>query len=358
MGNRKRLRDFGLLIGDLPTGSANMLVDVPGVRVGHANLRSASHDGSDLAVLTGVTVVIPGSGNLLKAPLPAAVDIFNGFGKSAGIIQMQELGSLESPIYLCSTLNVGRVWDAAVSIMLDENPKTLTFNPAVFECNDGVLSDGCGRPVHEEHVRAAHRSAAASPFAMGSEGAGSGMRAFGYKGGIGSASRVVATSMFGAVTIGVLTLNNFPGRLRWQGRLIPARPAQEAGSVIVVMGTDAPMAPHLLRRLIRRAWGALGRMGADFAHGSGDIAVGFSLPSPDGQCPERLPWALPATDLAALFGAVMDATEESVWDALLLAGDARSRGLTSLGLRAEELLTGAGGGGREPMKRPFRRGMA
>ena len=338
-----RLRDLGLSIGDLPVGPSNTIIDVPGIRVGHCSLRDRPTQPGGKPVLTGVSVIIPGQRSLVGAPLPAAVDVFNGFGKSAGTVQIQELGQLESPIFLCSTLNLGRVWDAAMSILLEQNPKANTVNPAVFECNDARLNDVRGRHTGEDHVRQAYISASTRPPNLGSVGAGTGMRALGFKGGIGSASRLVKTDTLGEATLGVMTLNNFGGRLTWRGRSIPPptfEPEQQRGSVIVVVGVNAPLDTNTLRRIVRRTWAGIARVGSNFAHGSGDVAVAFALPSSDGTCPDRLLWKLDDRDLGPLFTAAADATEESVWDCLLLAGevpDPTGR-IISRGLRAEELL--------------------
>jgi D-aminopeptidase len=197
-------------------------------------------------------------------------------------------------------------------------------------------------------------AAVASAPQLGSVGAGSGMLCLGRKGGIGSSSRVVATRSMGAVTLGVLTMNNFGGRLRWSGREIapPRSRGQDArdtlaaashnpigGSIIVVLATDAPLVPDILRRVARRAWAGVARNGAPFADTSGDIALAFALPEESGRCPDKLRWRLPTEDANALFLAAADAAEESIWDCLLAAGDFTSPdGKVTPGLRPEELL--------------------
>ena len=379
MPSSPRLRDLGLAVGPLPAGATNSIVDVPGVRVGHCNVRGPAAAPGGKPVHTGVSVIVPGAANLFEHPLPAAVDIFNGFGKSAGLVQVAERGQIETPLYLASTLNVGRIWDAALTVALEENPKAISINPVVLECNDGVLSDGRLRPCGEPHVRealaAARRAAtgAAAPAAweaatlpapaMGTVGAGSGMLCLGRKGGIGSSSRIVATKSMGPVAVGVLTMNNFGGRLRWAGREISAPkargqdargthgqdghatgdpPCAVGGSAIVVLATNAPLAPDVLRRVARRAWAGVARTGAAFSDTSGDIALAFALPDEGGLCPDELLWRLPTEDTNALFAAAADATEESIWDCLLAAGDfTTSAGKTIPGLRAEELLAPA-----------------
>lgn len=340
MATPRRLRELGLAVGPTPVGPTNTLVDVPGVRIGHCDVRGRSPAG--LPIFTGATVILPGSRNLLVEPLPAAVDVFNGHTKSAGATQIQEFGQLQTPIVLCPTLSVGRVFDAVVSIVLEQNPTAVSVNPAVFECADFRLSDARSRPVQIEHVRGAWAAASDQPPALGSVGAGSGTVLFGFNGGLGSASRVVETSAFGPVRLGVLSYNNFGGRLTWRGREIPP-PVVEyepaAGSAIMVVAVNAPVGPTILRRLARRTWAGAARCGSSFAHGSGDSAIAFALPSPDGACPDRLAWQLPPADLDALFAAVADATEESIFDAMLLAGDAPGAdGRMYRALRPDELL--------------------
>jgi D-aminopeptidase len=320
MSAAKRIRDLGVTIGDAPPGETNSIVDVPGVRVGHVDLRGGPREAGGKPIHTGVSVIVPGTKNLAADPLPAAVHVFNGYGKSTGIMQINELGRLESPIFLCSTLSVGRVWDAAASILMDQNPGATSLNPAVFECNDGSVNDARGRHATEADVRRAYENASSNPPAMGAVGAGSGMRAFGRTAGIGSASRIVKTPALGEVRVGVLTLNNFAGRLQWRGKPIappPEKIPQPPGSIIVVLAIDAPLGAMILRRLAARAWGGVARIGSTFAHGSGDIAVAFSLPQADGTCPDRLLWRLDEKDLSPLFIAAADATEESIWDCLL-----------------------------------------
>lgn len=399
----KRLRDLGLAIGEQPAGPTNTIADVPGVRVGHCSLRGPAQEGGR-PIHTGVTAIVPGEGNLFAHPLPAAVDVFNGYGKSAGLMQIRERGQIETPLYLAGTLSVGRVWDAAATIALEQNPKAISANPVVLECNDGMLSDARGRHAGEKHVREALAAASAAAPALGSVGAGSGMKCMGYKGGIGSSSRVVATRSMGPVVVGVLSLNNFGGRPHWCRPLgsqprgchaspsfgeacVPGRdehasaknaeawhphPARRktdaprapsakdaspgpdpiGGSIIVVVATSAPLAPSVLRRLARRAWAGVARAGSSFSDTSGDVALAFALPGVSvggphggsgvngaGCCGDELRWQLPTEDANALFAAVADATEESIWDCLLAAGDFTAPdGKVTPGFKAEELL--------------------
>lgn len=348
MDQPKRLRELGLSVGKLPTGPTNTIVDAPGVRVGHCSVRGPVQPAGK-PIHTGLTAIVPGAGDLTATPLPAAVDVFNGFGKSAGLMQLRQRGELESPVYLAGTLNVGRVWDAAVTVAMERRTDLVTVNPVVMECNDCGINDAIGRHVNEAHVREALTAATNEPPRLGSVGAGSGMRCLGRKGGIGSASRVAKTKALGEVALGVLTLNNFGGRLTWRGREVP-RPdapgseASGAGSVIVVVAVAAPLAPILLGRIARRTWAGIARVGAAFNDASGDVALAFTLPGADGHCPDALRWRLPHEDIDALFTAAADATEESVWDCLLAAGDhVAPDGTRIAGLTADELLSVAGG---------------
>ncbi|WP_434051688.1 MAG: P1 family peptidase [Roseibium sp.] len=270
-------RARGLLCGDLQPGGSNRITDVRGVTVGHQTVR---HGG----FRTGFTAVLPHAGNLFLEKLPAAVDVINGFGKSAGLIQVEELGTLETPILLTNTFGVGTGINALIRHELSINPDIDrsggTVNPVVMECNDGYLSDINAMVLSEADAFAA-LDAAATDFEQGSVGAGTGISAFGFKGGIGSASRVFAIN--GAeFTLGALVQANFgkPGDLILPDGRKP-RPATgdqtvERGSVIVVLATDVPLESRQLKRVARRAAAGLGRLGAYYGNGSGDIALAFS----------------------------------------------------------------------------------
>jgi D-aminopeptidase len=312
---------------------------VPGVLVGHRTLFEGNGPlvrGSG-PVRTGVTVVLPHDGNLFREKVPAATFVMNGFGKSVGFPQVDELGVIESPIALTGTLNVGLVADGLVEHAIRANPdigiSTSSFNPVVGECNDGVLSDLQGRHVRQEHVLEAIRDAAGSPVEEGVVGAGTGMVLYGFKGGIGSASRKLGEGL-GGYSVGVLVLGNFGRReqlviagvpvgrrLRdWQ----PAPELPESGSIMVIVATDAPMLDRTLRRLARRAPLGLARTGSIAGHGSGDFVIAFSTA-------QRIPHE-PASNvfslehiveggalIDALFQAVVEATEEAVINALFAA---------------------------------------
>ena len=329
----------GLRIGALPTGPQNAITDVEGVRVGHCTVT----DPADRAVQTGVTVVVPHEGNLFREKLVAAVHVINGFGKSAGLLQIEELGQLESPIALTNTLSVPAVTKGLLDLLLAESPEigttTGSVNAVAMECNDGFLNDLRGRRVRREHVAEALDEAAPS-VVQGSVGAGRGMSAYGLKGGIGTASRVVETPGLSAV-LGVLVLANL-GRLSElvvAGRRVGSVLARElradpdplgAGSVIVVVATDAPFTERQLARLLRRAQSGIARTGSSVASGSGEIVVGFTTATriPHAGEEPTIPLALLREDgplVDRLFTAVAEATEESILNALFNAETVEGR---------------------------------
>lgn len=350
---RSRARELGILLGTLPSGPQNAMTDVAGVRVGHATLVRGS---GPLVrgvgpVRTGVTAILPHEGNLFTSKVPAAGTVFNGFGKSLGLMQIDELGQVETPILLTNTLNVGRVADALVAVMLEQNPaigvSTLgTVNAVVCECNDGFLNDIQGRHVGEPEVRTALAQAAAGPVAEGNVGAGTGMIAYGFAGGIGTASRRIDLER-GGYTLGALVLANFGSRSDLLIAGIPvgrelereSQPSEtkaapsagrEQGSVIVLLATDAPLDARELGRLTRRVPLGLARTGTHMGHGSGDLAIAFSTA-------RRIPYdTTPLTHMVtvlneqhpaldALFLAVVEATEEAVLNALCAAHSIEGR---------------------------------
>ena len=322
-------REVGLCLGTLPAGPWNAITDVPGVRVGHTSVI----EGSD--VRTGVTVVLPHGGNLFREKVIAATHTINGFGKPCGLEQLRELGVLESPIALTSTLNVPRVADGLLTWMLAQDEgiarTTSTVNVVVGECNDGYLNDARGRHVREEHVLAALAGASTGPVAQGAVGAGVGMVAFGYKGGVGSASRRLPEET-GGWTVGALVVSNMGRRAQLTidgvpvGRLLsegePAR--SERGSVMVILATDAPLTSRQLGRLCRRVPHGLARTGSTAGGSSGDFAIAFSTAQrvpQDSGAPELVLRCLPddgrAFDLLLL--AVVEAVEEAVIASLFRA---------------------------------------
>lgn len=331
-GARRRARDLGIVIGDTPAGPLGAITDVPGVRVGHTSVREHPD------VHSGVTAVVPGTVGP-ATPLPAGVFTGNGYGKLIGTTQLTELGALETPVLLTSTLSAFRVADALVGWML-ERPgceETLSLNPVVGECNDGFLSDIRSRPVREEHVRAALDGASGGPVAEGCVGAGCGTVALGFKAGIGTASRVPGLGGR-RHTVGVLVQANFGGTLRVLGRTVtppsPGRtPVAETGSCMIVVATDAPLDARQLTRVARRAVFALARTGASYSHGSGDYAIAFSTRPAAGA-------AVADAELGPLFEAVLDGVEEAVLNSLLAATTTTGhRGRTAQALSTDLLLT-------------------
>lgn len=304
---RPRFRELGLRCGTLPPGALNAITDVPGVRVGHATLRSGRH-------ATGVTAILPHSGNLFREKVPAAIHVFNAFGKLVGSTQVNELGELETPILLTSTLNVWRAADALVDWMLalPGNENVRSINPVVGETNDGQLNDIRSRPLGREHVFAALKSASAGPVEEGSVGAGTGTIAFGWKGGIGTSSRVAAGH-----TVGALVQTNYGGELRVLGRPVQSE-GDGNGSVMVVLATDAALDARGLQRLAARAVLGLGRTGASGSNGSGDYVIAFSTRR------ERDF----SGDLSPLFLAAVEATEEAVYNSLCKATTVTANGRT------------------------------
>ncbi|MBQ6260651.1 MAG: P1 family peptidase [Firmicutes bacterium] len=260
-------------------GKRDLISDVPGVTVGHCTIKS--EDGS---VNTGVTVVMPHQGNIFREKLPAASAVINGFGKTAGLVQIDELGTLESPIFMTNTLSVGTVLTGAVRFMLGICPEigdtTGTVNCVVTECNDGFLNDIRGLHVREEDVFTAIGSAS-EDFEEGAVGGGTGMKMMGLKGGIGSASRVFEAGGR-SFTVGAIVMSNY-GAMRDLtigtdriGRRITEARSEDKGSCIIVVATDAPLSDRQLARLARRSAHALARTGSYSGNGSGDVAIAFS----------------------------------------------------------------------------------
>ncbi len=338
MSSRPRARALGLdSLWQLPPGPLNAITDVAGVRVGHATVwfgEGALHPGQGPA-RTGVTVILPHTGNLFTAKVAAAAHTINGYGKACGFEQVRELGEIETPIALTNTLNVWRVADALVDHALQANPAigidVSTVNPVVGECNDGYLNDIQGRHVTAAHVQQALATASNGPVAEGAVGAGTGTTCYGWKGGIGTASRVTSAAN-GGFTLGALVQTNFgqPEELRfgdaWVGRhLRPPTPSVTArGSVMVVLATDAPLDARQLHRLCVRAGAGLARTGATIGHGSGDFVIAFSTTwCSRYAAPSVLSATQTISDEAAimeeLFPAVVEAVEEAVLNSLCAA---------------------------------------
>ena len=362
---RPRARDIGLVVGVLPPGPLDAITDVDGVRVGHTTVTRGD------SINTGVTAILPHAGNIFREKVPAAVVVGNGFGKLAGSTQVNELGELESPIVLTCTLCVPRAADAVLTYLLGlpGNADVRSVNPVVAETNDGFLNDIRARAITAEDVLGAIRSAAPGRVAEGAVGAGRGTVAFGWKGGIGTASRRLPRTL-GGWTVGALVQSNFGGVLTIGGAPVgrelgqyylkdlgaqhaaPLHPTAD-GSVIIVVATDAPLDHRQLERLGRRALAGLARTGSSMSNGSGDYVIAFSTATvPDAPrrppSPARPPAgaerpaaepvvrlidtvAVVANDaMSPLFQAVIEATEEAIYNSLLRAVSVRGyRGTVS-----------------------------
>ncbi|TCC09825.1 P1 family peptidase [Kribbella soli] len=306
MQSPRRVRELGVVVGTLPTGPLNAITDVPGVRVGQTTITG---DGLN----TGVTAVVPDG---WAETLPAAIAVGNGYGKLVGSTQLDELGVIETPILLTGTLSTFRVADALLTWLLDRDPRATSLNPIVGETNDGYLSDIRRRPLTPLHVHTALDTASRELPAEGCVGAGTGTCALGFKAGIGTASRsVLAEPAHGAGsaehTVGVLVQANFSGLLTVLGRPVPARPIDADGnSCMIVVATDLPLDSRQLGRLARRAIFAMGRVGSDYAPGSGDYAIAFTT--------ARTP-NFPDRDLRPPFQALTESVEEALLNSLTMA---------------------------------------
>ncbi len=310
-----RVRDLGLAPGRFPAGPRNALVDVAGVRVGHVTVRSGER------LHTGVTAIVPDALDVAGGHLPAGLHVGNGFGKLVGATQIHELGEIETPILLTGTLSAFRVADALVDYMLrlPGNERLTTLNPVVGETNDGFLSDIRSRPVTGEQVHEAIRSATDEDVREGCVGAGTGTCALGFKAGIGTSSRVVTVA--GAeCTIGVLVQANFSGELTVSGRPIP--PPEETvdgerpqgNSCMIVIGVDRGLEARQLRRLAARGVFGMARVGSEYAQGSGDYAIAFTVGPRE---------EISDAHLDPAFFAVQEAVEEAVLNALSAATTTR-----------------------------------
>jgi D-aminopeptidase len=349
--NRPRAREAGIRVGVLSPGPLNAITDVGGVLVGHATLIRGDN------VRTGVTAILPHGGNLFREKVPGAVFVGNGFGKLAGSTQVNELGEIETPILLTSTLSVPRVADYVIDYMLalPGNEDVQSINPLVAETNDGYLNDIRGRHITRDDVFSALKSAKNGPVAEGSVGAGTGTVAFGFKGGIGTASRKLP-SRLGGFTVGVLVQTNFGGvltingapvgqeldryylrdELRQAGRKSQNKETDADGSVIIVIATDAPVDARNLRRMAARAMMGLARTGATGSNGSGDYAIAFATADdvrvrPQAQNERNVPRTVKTLSNDAtspLFLAVIEATEEAIYNSLFRANTVTGKGHT------------------------------
>ncbi len=327
---RPRLREFGIKTGILSPGPLNAITDVPGVKVGQVTLIEGDN------IRTGVTAILPYEGNIFQQKVPGAIFVANGYGKLTGISQVEELGTIETPIILTNTLSVPTAADAVIDYILSfpGNEKVGSVNPVVGETNDGDLNDIRGRHVKKEHVIEAIKKAASGPVEEGCVGAGTGTTAYGWKGGIGTSSRKLPESR-GGYTVGVLVQTNHGGILQINGFPIGIklgnyymkRAVEEkdpAGSCMVVVATDAPLDSHNLKRLAQRALLGIPRTGGFYSTGSGDYCVAFSAAAsvrfPHSTTENTLKQEILRTDqMSPLFLAAAEASEEAILNSLFKA---------------------------------------
>jgi D-aminopeptidase len=352
---RPRAADIGVKVGVLPAGPLNAITDVAGVEVGQTTIIR----GND--VRTGVTAILPHGGNLYQERVPAGVFVGNGYGKLTGSTQVDEMGEIETPILLTSTTSVPRVADALTGYMLSlsGNENVLSINPIVGETNDGFLNDIRGRHITPEDVTNAIRDARSGPVDEGTFGAGTGTVAFGWKGGIGTASRRLPATL-GGYTIGVLVQSNFGGILTISGAPVGQELGQyylrnetsqvesvkdkADGSCMMVIATDAPLDARNLKRLAARAWVGMARTGSSASNGSGDYAIAFSSAPQD-----RIHFGDPSTTrktevltndaMSPLFEAVIEATEEAIYNSMLKATTVTGNGHTVEALPIDRVVT-------------------
>jgi D-aminopeptidase len=329
---RKRVRELGILPGILPAGEWNAIPDVRGVKVGQVTLIEADD------VRTGVTAILPHAGNLFQEKVPAGIVVGNGFGKLMGSTQLEELGEIETPIVLTNTLAVPRAAEAIIDWTLAQvdNESVLSVNPIVGETNDGVLNNIRKMAVTKEHVVRAIQFASSGAVAEGCVGAGTGTICFGWKGGIGTSSRVLPpVGELGGYTVGALVQSNFGGVLQIDGipvgkkfgqYYLKADPGESSpdGSIMIVIATDAPLSDRNLKRLAQRGLAGLARTGASMSNGSGDYAIAFSVAEEVRRTPERRSkvWSYPEVTndlISPLFQAAIEATEEAIYNSLCMA---------------------------------------
>jgi D-aminopeptidase len=341
---RPRASDLGLKVGILPTGPLDAITDVAGVEVGQTTIVRGDN------IRTGVTAVLPHTGNLYREKVPAAIFVGNGFGKLTGSTQVDEMGNIETPILLTSTTSVPRVADAVISYMLalPGNEDVLSINPVVGETNDGYLNDIRGRHITPDDVFSAIKGAKGGAVEEGDVGAGTGTVVFGWKGGIGTASRRLPT-VVGGYTVGVLVQTNFGGVLTIAGAAVGPElgqyylrkePEQSGsakdkadGSCMIVVATDAPLDSRNLKRLAARAWLGIGRTGGSASNGSGDYAIAFSTASEvrvqaNTQALLRSEQVMTNDAMSPLFLAAIEATEEAVYNSMFKATTLTGNGHT------------------------------
>lgn len=356
--HRPRAREAGIRVGVLSPGPLNAITDVSGVRVGHTTLIKGD------SVRTGVTAILPHAGNLFKEKVPGAVFVGNAFGKLIGSTQVNELGEIETPIVLTSTLSTARVADSLITYMLGlpGNEPALSVNPLVGETNDGYLNDIRSRPISDQDVIAAIRNAKDGKVEEGCVGAGTGTIVVGFKGGIGTSSRRLPQSL-GGYTVGVLVQSNFGGVLTISGAPVgrelgqyylkdyvegEKRSSQSAtpnqnpnGSIMIVVATDAPIRHRNLNRLAARAMMGLARTGSSGSNGSGDFVIAFSTAPElrvDAAQKSQAGAELSNESMSPLFEAVIEATEEAIYNSLFRACDMQGQGHTVKALPLEKTL--------------------
>lgn len=346
---KQRPRNQGIVIGVLPTGKYNSIIDVTGVAVGHTTLIQAD------SIRTGVTAILPHGGNLFQQKVPAAIYTGNGFGKLAGSTQVNELGNLETPIVLTNTLSVPNAMNALISytLSLPGNERASSVNAVVGETNDGFLNDIRGRHVKEEHILSAISNASTNNLEEGSIGAGTGTVCFGFKGGIGTASRKLPAKL-GGYTVGVMVQSNFGGVLSIDGVPVGEHLQKFSfrnellnnvdGSCMMVVATDAPLDHRNLMRLAKRAMLGLGKTGGIASNGSGDYVIAFSTVN-ENQIPHQPATAtqsylnLHNDHTSQLFMAAIEATEEAIINSLWMASTTKGiRGNKAERLPVEKLL--------------------
>ena len=342
---QKRIRDYGIMPGRIKTGKRNKITDVPGVRVGHCTVKEGE-------IHTGVTVILPGPDNAFLNPYTAAAYVHNGFGKSCGLIQIQELGTLETPIALTNTLNVGKVWDAVAEYVLrqceNDGAEALSINPVVGECNDSRINRISLRAIGAGQVKKAFDAAGEDPE-EGDVGAGAGTICYGLKGGIGTSSRVIKVGEK-EYTIGVLVQSNFGAT---EDLMVDGRPLgreilekygneaedpvkktafseQDKGSIMSILATDLPVTDRQLTRIIRRLGVGIARTGAYTGHGSGEVMIGFTtanrVPTKGLRREEeelRTLTAIPEETINRAFLAAAEAEEEAILNSMAAAGETR-----------------------------------
>lgn len=330
----KKIRDYGIVIGSLPIGKNNSITDVKGVKVGHKTIEKGN-------IKTGVTAIVPHEGNIFKDKLVAACHVINGFGKSTGLIQIEELGTLETPIILTNTLSVGSAHEALVRYMLEHNEDigdtTGTVNPVICECNDGEINDIRGLHIRQEDVFDAIRNASVE-FKEGNIGAGTGMVCYDLKGGIGSSSRVIELDNK-EYTVGILVLSNF-GSLedfvlngehigpKLKEKINDIESKEDKGSIILILATDIPLSSRQLKRIIKRVYPGISRTGSYTGNGSGEIVVGFSTANIIRHYEEDDIISIKVineNNINKIFKATVEATEEAILNSMICSDSTVNR---------------------------------